>query len=102
MGAISSTPTGLAVEIAEPSGGSSIEDANEENPTFSSHMADAGTDSYDRDLALSILSSEQDFLYQINQALDQRPKGTQWKVRIDRANQSNAPGSRPSRGLASA
>jgi RNA polymerase-binding transcription factor DksA len=44
-------------------------DAAEEQPTFSSHMADAGTDNYDRDLALGLLSSEQDALYEIEQAL---------------------------------
>ncbi len=45
-------------------------DALEEQPTFSSHMADAATDTYDRDLALSMLSSEQDALYEIEEALN--------------------------------
>ena len=45
-------------------------DALQEQPTFSMHMADAGTDTYDRDLALGMLSSEQDAVYQIEQALD--------------------------------
>jgi len=44
-------------------------DAREEQPTFSSHMADAGTDHYDRDFALGMLSSEQDALYEIDEAL---------------------------------
>lgn len=44
-------------------------DALEEEPTFSSHMADAGTDTYDRDFALGLLSSEQDALYEIEEAL---------------------------------
>ena len=44
-------------------------DAREENVTFSEHMADAGTDSYDRDFALSMLSAEHDSLYEIDQAL---------------------------------
>ena len=35
------------------------EDARQEVPTFSMHMADAGTDTYGRDWALSMLSSEQ-------------------------------------------
>ncbi len=34
------------------------------------HMADAGTDEYDRDWALGMISSEQDALYQIEQAMD--------------------------------
>ncbi len=45
-------------------------DALQEQPTFSMHMADAATDTYDRDLALGMLSSEQDAAYQIEQALD--------------------------------
>ncbi|HWH69621.1 MAG TPA: TraR/DksA C4-type zinc finger protein [Candidatus Sulfotelmatobacter sp.] len=51
-------------------------DAIEEAPTFSLHMADAGTDTYDRDFALGMLSSEQDALYQIEQALDRIRNGT--------------------------
>src|SRR5260370_34349953 len=41
-----------------------------EQPTFSSHMADAGTDTNDRNLALTRLSSEQDSLHEISQRLD--------------------------------
>lgn len=51
-------------------------DAVEEQPTFGTHMADAGTDTFDRDLALSLLSSEQDAVYQIEQALDRIRNGT--------------------------
>jgi DnaK suppressor protein len=54
----------------------SVRDALSEQPAFSSHMADAGTDTYDRDLALGMLSSEQDALYQIEQALDRIQAGT--------------------------
>jgi RNA polymerase-binding transcription factor DksA len=39
-------------------------------------MADAATDTYDRDLALGMLSSEQDALYQIDEALDRIRAGT--------------------------
>jgi RNA polymerase-binding transcription factor DksA len=45
------------------------QDALDAPPNFSTHMADAGTDTYDRDLALSILSSEQDAIYEIEEAL---------------------------------
>src|SRR5262249_29219719 len=45
-------------------------DALSEQPSFSSHMADAATDVYDRDLALGMLSTDQDAIYQIDQALD--------------------------------
>jgi len=51
-------------------------DAVEEQPSFSTHMADAGTDTYDRDFALGMLSSDQDALYQIDQALDRIRNGT--------------------------
>ena len=54
----------------------SVRDALSETPGFSTHMADAGTDTYDRDLALGMLSSEQDALYQIDQALDRIRTGT--------------------------
>src|SRR5947209_4106010 len=51
-------------------------DALSEQPGFSTHMADAGTDEYDRDLSLSFRSSEQDALYEIEQALDRIRNGT--------------------------
>jgi len=54
----------------------SVRDALSEQPTFSTHMADAATDTYDRDLALGMLSSEQDALYQIDEALDRIRAGT--------------------------
>ena len=40
-----------------------------EASAFGQHMADAGSDAYDRDFALSLLSQEQDSLYEINEAL---------------------------------
>ncbi len=46
-----------------------VQDALEERPTFSTHQADAATDAFDRDLALGMLSSEQDALNEIDQAL---------------------------------
>lgn len=49
--------------------GELVRDAQEEAPAFSEHMADAATDSYDRDFALSMLSSEQNALYEIDQAI---------------------------------
>ena len=51
-------------------------DALEEQPSFSTHMADAATDTYDRDFALSMLSCEQDSLYEIDEALDRIRDGT--------------------------
>lgn len=40
-----------------------------EASAFGMHQADAGSDSYDRDFALSLLSQEQDALYEIDEAL---------------------------------
>ena len=54
-------------------------DALDEQPTFSSHMADAGTDTYDQDFALGMLSSEQNAVYEIDEALDRVRNGTYGK-----------------------
>ena len=37
--------------------------------SYSLHMADSGTDNFDRDFALSLLSSDQDAVYEIEEAL---------------------------------
>jgi DnaK suppressor protein len=41
----------------------------EQLPGYSLHMADSGTDNFDRDFALSLLSSDQDALYEIEEAI---------------------------------
>jgi DnaK suppressor protein len=41
----------------------------EELAGYSLHMADSGTDNFDRDFALSLLSSDQDAVYEIEEAL---------------------------------
>jgi RNA polymerase-binding transcription factor DksA len=51
-------------------------EAKEEMTNFSEHMADAGTDSYDRDWALAMVSSGQETLYEIDAALDRIESGT--------------------------
>ncbi|NNE93519.1 MAG: TraR/DksA family transcriptional regulator [Verrucomicrobiales bacterium] len=43
---------------------------------FGMHQADAGSDAYDRDFALSLLSQEQDALYEIDEALTRIELGT--------------------------
>ena len=53
-----------------------VKDASEEQPAFSLHMADAGTDSFDRDFALSRLSAEQDAVYEIDEAIMRIHRGT--------------------------
>jgi DnaK suppressor protein len=56
--------SGLAKESAEEMAG------------YSLHMADSGTDNFDRDFALSLLSSDQDAMYEIEEALKRIEKST--------------------------
>ena len=55
---------GLAKESAEEMSG------------YSLHMADSGTDNFDRDFALSLLSSDQDAMYEIEEALKRIERNT--------------------------
>ena len=55
---------GLAAESAQEMAG------------YSLHMADSGTDNFDRDFALSLLSSDQDAVYEIEEALKRIEKKT--------------------------
>ncbi|MBI4659357.1 MAG: TraR/DksA C4-type zinc finger protein [Verrucomicrobia bacterium] len=56
--------SGLAKESAEEIAG------------YSLHMADSGTDNFDRDFALSLLSSDQDAIYEIEEALRRIERNT--------------------------
>ncbi len=47
----------------------SQKDASGDLSSYSFHMADQGTDNFDREFAANLLSSEQDVLYEINEAL---------------------------------
>ncbi len=47
-----------------------------EASAFGMHQADAGSDAYDRDFTLSLLSQEQDALYEIEEALKRIDAGT--------------------------
>src|SRR6478609_8720475 len=47
-----------------------------EASAFGMHQADAGSDAYDRDFALSLLSQEQDALYEIEEALKRIEQGS--------------------------
>jgi len=53
-----------------------------EASAFGMHQADAGSDAYDRDFALSLLSQEQDALYEIDQALKRIEMGTYGKCEM--------------------
>lgn len=48
----------------------------EQMSSYSLHMADSGTDNFDRDFALSLLSSDQDAVYEIEEALKRIERDT--------------------------
>ena len=48
----------------------------EQMAAYSLHMADSGTDNFDRDFALSLLSSDQDAIYEIEEALKRIERDT--------------------------
>lgn len=49
---------------------------------YSLHMADSGTDNFDRDFALSLLSSDQDAIYEIEEALKRMERNTYGKCEL--------------------
>ena len=51
-------------------------ESSQEMDSYSLHMADAGTDNFDRDFALSLLSSDQDAIYEIEAALRRIERST--------------------------
>ncbi|OAI43191.1 hypothetical protein AYO41_02475 [Verrucomicrobia bacterium SCGC AG-212-E04] len=53
-----------------------------EASAFGMHQGDAGSDAYDRDFALSLLSQEQDALYEIEEALKRIDNGTYGKCEM--------------------
>src|SRR5438128_5475922 len=53
-----------------------------EASAFGMHQADAGSDAYDRDFALSFRSQEQDALYEIDEALKRIELGTYGKCEM--------------------
>jgi DnaK suppressor protein len=53
-----------------------------EASAFGMHQADAGSDAYDRDFALSLLPQEQDALYEIDEALKRIEIGTYGKCEM--------------------
>lgn len=57
-------------------------DAKEERANYSIHMADAATDTYDTDWALSMLSSDQNALYEIDEAIRRIEAGTYGKCEL--------------------
>lgn len=66
---------GLALHSQDTLKRSSKEDSGDLSG-YGQHMADAGTDTFDRDFALSLLSSEQDALFEIEEAIQRIINGT--------------------------
>ncbi len=66
---------GLNAHTEETLKRSSKDDAGDLS-NYGQHMADAGTDTFDRDFALSMVSNEQEALTEIEAALDRIFKGT--------------------------
>lgn len=66
---------GLEMHTKETLKRSSKEDAGDLSG-YGQHMADAGTDTFDRDFALNLLSSEQDALFEIEEAIQRILAGT--------------------------
>ncbi len=66
---------GLDLHTSETLKRSSKEDSGDLSG-YSQHMADAGTDTFDRDFALSLVSSEQELLYEIEEALKRIRNGS--------------------------
>lgn len=51
-------------------------DASSDLSAYSFHMADAGTDNFDREFALSMVTNSQEALYEINDAIKRIENGT--------------------------
>ena len=66
---------GLRDRLTDQRNGLAKESAKEME-SYGVHMADAGTDNFDRDFNLSLLSADQDVIYEIEEALKRVEKGT--------------------------
>ena len=66
---------GLRERLTDQRNGLAKESAMEME-SYGVHMADSGTDNFDRDFNLSLLSSDQDVIYEIEEALKRIERGT--------------------------
>jgi RNA polymerase-binding transcription factor DksA len=66
---------GLAFHTQETLNRSSKDDSGDLSG-YSQHMADAGTETFDRDFALSLVSSEKEALHEIDKAIERIMNGT--------------------------
>jgi RNA polymerase-binding transcription factor DksA len=67
--------SGLAFHTQETLNRSSKDDSGDLSG-YSQHMADAGTETFDRDFALSLVSSEKEALHEIDKAIERILNGT--------------------------
>jgi RNA polymerase-binding transcription factor DksA len=67
--------SGLSLHTEDTLKRSSKEDSGDLS-SYSQHLADAGTDTFDRDFALSLVSSEQEALFEIEEAIKRIRKGS--------------------------
>ncbi len=67
--------SGLSMHTEETLKRSSKEDTGDLSG-YSQHMADAGTDTFDRDFALSMVSNEQEALHEVEEAIERIHNGT--------------------------
>lgn len=67
--------SGLALHAEDTLKRSSRDDAGDLSG-YGQHMADAGTDAFDRDFALSLVSNEQEALFEIEEAIKRIKNGT--------------------------
>lgn len=66
---------GLRERLTDQRNGLAKESAREME-SYGVHMADSGTDNFDRDFNLSLLSADQDVIYEIEEALKRIERGT--------------------------
>jgi RNA polymerase-binding transcription factor DksA len=66
---------GLRDRLTDQRNGLAKESAKEME-SYGVHMADSGTDNFDRDFNLSLLSADQDVIYEIEEALKRIERGT--------------------------
>jgi len=71
--------TGQIMRLSEDTLSTSQRDSSGDLSAYSMHMADMGTDTFQRDLDLGLVSKEQEILYKIDEALRMIDEGTYGK-----------------------
>lgn len=71
--------TGEISRLSEDTLSNSQRDSSGDLSGYSLHMADVGTDTFQRDLQLGLVSKEQEILYKVDEALQRIENGTYGK-----------------------